>query len=261
MGFVDPRSATEQGRRAMTRESFYTGLYNLTYCYPDIKLGRIFGLDPALRTMLNRTGRFSYEEMLQSKNKYQYGGSTTYSSLMDDRWIRKHIKLGDGKRSIELLVECVYVDVQEMEGKYAFSDIKYDSDTYTTSSCYCIREYLCSNFEANSQAECNEEDVGLSTGPNHYFFPKGFVAETVTARIKVYPLLFSSSDFYMGGEKNTSSPKAANMVEALNYILLHELGHIEETLVNKVGYGGRGDFGKTEEDMDAFASSVRRCVE
>lgn len=244
----------------MTQLAFLWALKNMTYCHPDIKVGRIFGLTDNLRSSVMANGGFDVDGLLESEDSYRFGGRTYNVYLRDDNIIRKRIKVGNGTRSLDLHVECTYVDIQEKAGKYAFTDIKKNVQSYPKSACYCIRKYLCENFNASSQDECDEEASGSVSGPNHYFFPEGFVEETVHATIQVYPELFNSSDFYMGGEAN-AQPWASTMQEALEYILLHEFGHIEETLVNDITYGGKGDFGTQESDMDAFASSVLRCVE
>jgi hypothetical protein len=87
--------------------------------------------------------------------------------------------------------------------------------------------------------------------------------ERFVASIIVYPMVFERGYFLMGGETYTEEgPWAKSLIEALEYILLHELGHYESYVTT---------YAKTIRDLkkmensermcDQFASSILRCYD
>lgn len=89
--------------------------------------------------------------------------------------------------------------------------------------------------------------------------------------IEVYPELFEAEAYWIRNEPNPEDPTkcgrwARTPMEALTYVLLHELGHVESYVARRSQYpfGKVGQNallplpGEKEEDADAFASSVVR---
>lgn len=85
--------------------------------------------------------------------------------------------------------------------------------------------------------------------------------EIFGARIVVYPIVFERGYFFMRGETYTEEgPWAKSLMEALEYILLHELGHYESyvTTHSKTIRNLR-KMDDSEKACDQFGSSVLRC--
>lgn len=75
------------------------------------------------------------------------------------------------------------------------------------------------------------------------------------SHIKFFPFLFESSGFYMEGEKRW----AKDIIEAVEYVILHELGHLESKISNTIKNNRYPELGTSEESADDFAFSVWRC--
>ncbi|WP_367389727.1 hypothetical protein [Lewinella sp. LCG006] len=75
--------------------------------------------------------------------------------------------------------------------------------------------------------------------------------------ITIYPLVFDGYGFYMEGENRW----AEDMTEAVEYIVLHEFGHLEWHMYDKMNFVSYPYLDSGEVGADNFASSVWRCSE
>lgn len=78
--------------------------------------------------------------------------------------------------------------------------------------------------------------------------------------VEVFPMLFEEGHFFMVAEANSpEGPWARSALEAVEYVILHELGHYESYITRNCKTVALPQVVDSEDAANYFASSVLRC--
>jgi len=97
-------------------------------------------------------------------------------------------------------------------------------------------------------------------GPDPEEWDQMELHEWFKVRIEIFPAVFELGQFFMDDEIDSEEgPWAQSAEEAVEYIILHELGHFESYIASHAKSTEFGDRDNSETGANAFASSVLRC--
>lgn len=215
----DPRLTTLEGRQQIIAEACANVLKYIGCCYPDIAIGRILSLTDC-------------------------EASKHWGNIMVGFGIRNLEIFSNPKRnnSGNSLLKVTYVQIQRLPNKgarsiYAGSYLHWPGGYIT---CYTAIDYE-------------------KTGPVRSY-QNEYRCEYFHDLIEVFPAVFERGELFMESEVGSQEgPWAKTPAEALEYIILHELGHLESYIATHSEIRQFDKIEDTEDECDIFASSVLRC--
>lgn len=86
------------------------------------------------------------------------------------------------------------------------------------------------------------------------------IREHFSSQIEIFPELFEAGRLFMDSEKDSEEgPWAQSALEAVEFVILHELGHYESYVSTHCKAASLFQVKDSEEQANTFASSVLRC--
>lgn len=160
----------------------------------------------------------------------------------------------------------IYAEVGSSEGSGAqYSQIQRRPNVSARSTITAVRHF----WPEGVYRELKEEtliypNLGVARVVERYqppiYRPEAELEE-YNCEIEIYPAVFERGEYFMEGEKESSQgPWARSPLEAMVYINLHEFGHFEYYLIKHTNLWHFPKLDNSEEEFDAYASSVMRCI-
>lgn len=164
---------------------------------------------------------------------------------------------GDGR--VQLKISFGYDQIQRKHNvaatnKIEHSTIRYPENGYVlmVGGWFILPHQADGIFIPATQPDLKEWQESYGKG---VYVTKGSTEFDYSSSITIYPLVFDSEGFYLEGEKTW----AVDIVEAVEYLILHELGHLEAEFSYSLNWNLYPKLGNKEENADDFAFSVWRC--
>lgn len=232
--WTDTRFLTHEGRNQIVNEAWKNIWDYVEACGNDLGLNYVLTYE-------------SYK-MFRDQNKY-----------LKRSYISGHHLLGSYK-SLTVRIDIDYVKIQEkvsVAGKndFNFSEMKFDETGFVYNGAFYSsakykkpRPYTLEELESIDPIDVNPYEGDHFAGDSY---------QQINSRIVIYPLIFEMRGLYLESE----SDWAETPVEAVEFIILHELGHLSCHIQDrqKIFTGYFPKIECTEAACDYFATSVWRC--
>ena len=236
---------TRAGREQLSNDAFASVLSALVNCAPNVAIGELLGLQP-------------YTEKKRWISDFLEKDGDSYRVDLTDSDCIWHFS-NDDVRHFEIKICLEYMAVQREDSVLASILTEHSYQSYPKEGCVDMSgEYWCEGTAEEDDCWCD----GMYDPIQYRRVYEGEVRERFGVTIQVFPLLFNSTAYYMPSEvRSPEGPWARSLFEGMQYILLHELGHLEGEVIKENRFKKfEGGMGLEEWDCDAFASSVWRCV-